>query len=89
VPLFYFLGHFFLAHLLTIPLALVTYGRAAFLINPAPSMGGSMKLFPEHYGYPLWVVYAMWLAVVAMMYPACLWFARLKERNRVWWLSYL
>jgi uncharacterized membrane protein len=88
VPLFYFLVHFFVLHLLTIPFAFLRYGTAAFLLNPSPSMGGPM-LYPPDYGYPLWVVYAVWLAVVALLYPLCLWFARLKERRRAWWLSYL
>jgi uncharacterized membrane protein len=89
VPLFYFLLHFLLIHLLTIPLALWKYGHAGFLLNPLPSIGGSAKLFPPEFGYPLWVVYAVWISVVVMVYPACLWFMRVKERRRDWWLSYL
>jgi uncharacterized membrane protein len=89
VPLFYFLVHFFVIHLLTIPFAIFRYGHAAFLLNPMPSVGGAMDLYPPDFGYPLWVVYAVWVAVVAMLYPLCLWFARLKERRRDWWLGYL
>ena len=89
VPLFYFLLHFLLIHVLTIPFALVHYGRAAFLLNPTPNMGGSANLYPPAYGYPLWVVYAVWVSVVVMLYPACLWFARLKARRKDWWLGYL
>lgn len=84
VPLFYFLVHIFVIHLLTIPFALLRYGHAGFLLSPQPSMGD-----PADYGYPLWVVYAIWIGVVAMLYPLCLWFARLKERRGDWWLSYL
>lgn len=89
VPLFYFILHLFAIHILTIPLALLRYGHAGFLLHPLPSMGGDAKLFPPNYGYDLWVVYMLWFTVVAMMYPVCLWFARLKERRRDWWLSYL
>ena len=88
VPLFYFLVHFYVLHLLTIPFAFLRYGTAAFLLNPSPSMGGT-ALYPPDYGYPLWVVYAVWIAVVVLLYPVCLWFARLKERRREWRLSYL
>jgi len=35
------------------------------------------------------VVYALWLVVVAALFPACLWFSRLKQRRRSWWLGYL
>lgn len=89
VPLFYFLVHLFVIHTLAIPLALVRYGKTAFLLNPLPSMGGASNLYPPDYGYDLWVVYALWITVVALLYPLCLWFARLKERRSDWWLSYL
>jgi len=89
VPLFYFLVHFFVIHLLTIPFALVRYGHAAFLLNPLPSVGGDAKLYPPDFGYSLAVVYAVWIVVVTLLYPMCLWFSRVKERRDDWWLSYL
>jgi uncharacterized membrane protein len=89
VALFYFVVHFLLAHLLTIPLALLRYGHAAFLLSPLPSMGGPANLYPPGFGYSLGGVYLIWIAVVALMYPVCLWFARLKARRRDWWLSYV
>jgi len=89
VPLFYFLLHLFIIHGLTIPFALVRYGHAGFLFGPLPSAGGSAELFPPHYGYSLWTVYLVWIGVVVMTYPLCSWFARLKERKRSPWLSYL
>lgn len=89
VPLFYFLVHMFVIHALTFPFALIRYGRVAFLLNPAPSIGGPANLYPPNYGYPLWIVYAVWVTVVALLYPLCLWFARLKERRSDWWLSYI
>ena len=89
VPMFYFLVHFLVIHLLTIPFALVRYGHAAFLLNPLPSIGGEAKLYPPDFGYSLAVVYAVWIGVVALLYPMCLWFSRVKERRDDWWLSYL
>jgi hypothetical protein len=89
VPLFYFLLHFFVIHALTIPLALFRYGHAGFLLHPFPSMGGPVESFPSDFGYPLGVVYTVWMGVVLSIYPLCLWFARVKERRRDWWLSYL
>ncbi len=89
VPLFYFLVHFFLIHLLTIPFAFLRYGRIGFMFDPLPSLGGDMNLYPKDFGYPLWVVYVVWISVVVSLYPLCLWFARLKERRSDWWLSYL
>lgn len=39
--------------------------------------------------FDLWVVYLVWILVVALLYPACRWFAGVKARRRDAWLSYL
>ena len=41
------------------------------------------------YGVGLPVIYLVWLAVVAALYPLCRRYAELKARSRAWWLSYL
>jgi uncharacterized membrane protein len=89
VPLFYFIVHLYVIHALTFLFALVSYGTVGFLRNPLPSLGGSAALYPSGYGYDLTVVYVVWLLVVALMYPPCLFFARLKDRRRERWLSYV
>jgi len=89
VPFFYYILHMLLAHLSAIALNFVRYGRASFLLIAPPSMGSPSELFPPDYGFPLWTVYAVWLAVLILLYPACFWFARLKQRRHDWWLSYL
>lgn len=89
VPFFYYILHLAVAHLIIIGMNFVRYGRAPFLLMAPPSMGGDAKLFPANYGYPLWAVYAVWIVVLALLYPPCRWFARLKLRRRDWWLSYL
>jgi uncharacterized membrane protein len=89
VPLFYFVGHFFLAHLLAFVLAEVRYGYGAFALNPAPSMGAPRELFPPGYGYSLPQTYLIWIAVVLMMYPLCIWYSRYKQAHSYWWLRYL
>ena len=91
VPLFYFILHFYLAHAAAALLAFIRYGGAAraFVFHPVPSMGGPSELFPPRFGYDLWVVYAVWAAIVVALYPVCRWFARIKAKRRDWWLSYL
>lgn len=89
VPFFYFVTHIALIHLVAVVLGFLRYGAQSFLLVPAPSMGGPSKMFPPGYGYSLWVVYVVWLGVVAALYPLCRWFADLKQRKRSWWLSYL
>ena len=88
-PLFYFIVHFFSIHALLVLLTWLRYGNAPFLFLPLPQLGGSRQLFPPDFGYSLWVVYAVWIGIVALMYPLCRWFAQLKARRKDWWLSYL
>jgi hypothetical protein len=52
-------------------------------------MGSPSKLFPPDYGFPLWTVFAVWIAIVLLLYPACRWFASVKQSHHEWWLSYL
>ncbi|MFY9904242.1 MAG: heparan-alpha-glucosaminide N-acetyltransferase domain-containing protein [Terriglobales bacterium] len=89
VPFFYYIAHLLAAHVIAVAMNFVRYGRASFLLLPPPSMGSPGRLFPPNYGYPLWTVYAVWIAVLLLLYPACLWFARVKQRHHEWWLSYL
>ena len=91
VPLFYFVLHFFAAHAAIVVPAVASYGSAAlgYMFQPVPSMGGPATLFPADFGFELWVAYAVWLAIVAGLYPLCRWFSGVKERNRAWWWSYI
>jgi uncharacterized membrane protein len=91
VPLFFFVVHFLAAHLAAVALSFARYGRAAsaFVFNPILSMGGPKEIFPAGFGWNLWVVYAVWAAIVVGLYPACKWFAGVKGRRREWWISYL
>jgi uncharacterized membrane protein len=89
VPLFYFVVHLYVIHALTFALALVRYGDVSFLWQPLPSLGGALDAYPAGYGYDLSVVYVVWLIVVALMYPACVWLGRLKETRASALLSYI
>jgi uncharacterized membrane protein len=40
-------------------------------------------------GFDLPIVYLAWALVLAILYPACRWFAGVKRRRSDWWLSYL
>ena len=91
VPLFYYVGHFLLAHLVTSLMVWWRYGdfSLAFLSGPFPSMGGARDAFPPDFGWPLWVVYVVWIGVVLAMYPLCRWYARVKSERRSWWVHYV
>jgi uncharacterized membrane protein len=81
VPLFYYLLHLPLLHLGAGIAAFARYGPAAARFTPLN--------LPADFGYGLPVVYAVWIAAVVLLYPACAWFARLKSRRKDVWLSYL
>jgi len=82
VPLFFYVLHIALAHLAAGLLAMsMGFGTAV--------LGGFFLSFPPRWGVGLGGVYAAWLFVIATLYPACLWFADLKERRKDWWLYYL
>jgi len=83
VPLFYYLLHLPLIHLLAILVSLPHYKPALgsfYYSRPAVGSG---------YGHDLWVVYAVWIASVLCLFPLCRWFASVKQRRKDAWLSYL
>jgi hypothetical protein len=91
-PLFYFVAHFFAAHLVAMALAFLRYGATAwtFVRHPVPSMGGPRLLYPPDFGYDLWVAYVVWMGIVLALYPACRGVAAWKaRREKKWWVSYL
>ena len=86
VPLFFYLLHTPLIHGAAAAAAWFRYGHFEFLTrNPTPQ--GKIFLPPD-YGYPLHIVYIVWICVILVLYPACKWFAALKQRRRDVWLSY-
>jgi uncharacterized membrane protein len=83
VPLFYYIGHIYVAHALAVVLGLVQLRelrRFPVVSDPAS--------VPQVFGVPLWGVYCCWIAVVLLMYTPCRWFARLKQERTDWWLGY-
>lgn len=77
VPLFYFVLHFYLIHLLLFAMVFLqgfTTADLVFGFNFGRPASGS--------GLPLWAVYGVWMALVIAMYPLCRWYGRYKERNK-------
>ena len=87
VPMFYYVVHLYLIHALALLAALATGFNASDMvfntwITDSPNLRG--------YGFSLTVVYLVWIAVVAIIFPLCLWYDRYKVAHREkWWLSYL
>lgn len=88
VPLFYYIVHWYVLHLIALFMAWARYGRFDFVFDVPPALPIS-RGYPAGYGYDLWVVYVIWAALVVGMYFVCRWFAGVKSRKRSAILSYL
>lgn len=80
VPLFFYVIHLPMLQL-SAGLFLIARGGVAAIEAAVRSGRGT--------GLSLPAVYLVWLLVLAVLYPACRWFAGVKSRRRDWWLSYL
>ena len=88
VPMFYYALHFALIHLLAVALCYARYGEAHWMFE-SPDLAHYPFSAPPGWGLSLPVVYGIWIGVVLAIYPACRWFAGLKQRRHDAWLSYL
>ena len=89
VPLFFYILHLYLIHLLAV-IAVVLSGRPwtdmVLPLNPnakdAPWLAG--------YGFSLAATYLWWIGIVLLLYPLCRWYDNYKTNHKEkWWLSYL
>ena len=85
-PLFFYLIHLPLIHGAAVVYALAVYGSADWLTD-APGWGRTPK--PGDYGFGLAGVYAVWVTVLVVTYPACVWFTRKKRESKSLLLRYL
>ena len=76
VPLFYYILHIYLVHGLGLIASLLFFHSA--VVTPF-----------NHPGFGLWVVYAVWLFAIVVLYFPCRWFMNIKKSHHQWWLSYL
>ena len=87
VPMFYYLLHLYLIHVLALIAAMLTGYEASDMVfntwvTNSPNLIG--------YGFSLWVVYIVWIGVVVILYPLCKWYDAYKAKQRhKWWLSYI
>jgi uncharacterized membrane protein len=87
VPMFYYLLHVPLIHLIAVMVCYARYGQAHWMFESDTLRNFPMS-FPPGWGYSLPVIYMIWALVVLALYPLCSWFADLKRRRGDAWLSY-
>lgn len=85
---FYYILHFYLAHLLC---AIFFFIRGHSLQDGINALQNLPFLFTiPGEGYSLAIVYLVWAFVVISLYPLCKWYDKYKTNNKEkWWLSYL
>jgi uncharacterized membrane protein len=85
VPLFYYVLHLYLLHLMAIAVSLAFHQP----IWHGTVIADSAQR-PLGYGHGLPFIYAMWILAVAFLYLPCRWFMEFRSSHRNWtWLSYL
>ena len=87
VPMFYYILHFYLIHVLVV----IGFYVQGFPNSQIATPNSPFLFRPSDFGYNLGAVYLIWLFVVVVLYPLCKKYDRYKtaNANRKWWLSYL
>ena len=81
-PFAFYVAHLYLIHTFAVAFGVIQgFDAGEFLTYGF--------FFPKGYGVGLLGAYAVWLLVIAMLYPLCKWVAAVKDRRQDWWLSYL
>jgi len=88
VPLFFFVVHFYLIHLLAVAACYLRFGNVSGMFR-SPDLGHFPFTAPPGWAASLPIIYLLWAAVVLALYPLCRWYAGVKRRRKDWWLSYL
>jgi uncharacterized membrane protein len=89
VPLFFYILHLFLIHLLAI-IAVVASGRPWTDMIFTSLQNAKDSPWLKGYGYSLAGTYLVWIVVILLLYPLCRRYDRYKSSHKEkWWLSYL
>jgi len=86
VPLFYYLLQFLVAHILAV---LISYAAGKSIEHLFLNFPASATNVPPDAGFPLSVVYAVWLVGLLILYPLCRWYGVLKQHRRHFPFNYL
>jgi uncharacterized membrane protein len=88
VPMFYYLLHIPLIHLIAVAVCYARYGHVHWMFE-SPNVMQFPVTPPPGWGLSLPIVYLLWASVVIALFPLCRWFAGVKQRRSDAWLSYL
>lgn len=89
VPFFYYVMHILIIHLFAVFLLLIMGNDWTIMIISMEKFSPEFTGFRE-YGYSLWMVYVVWIIIIAILYPICKRYMVYKRNHReYWWLGYL
>jgi len=81
VPLFFYLLHIPLIHAIAVIYSYLAFGAATWLTSgPVIFWDVALPGSPPSYGFALPGVYAIWIAVIAALYPVCRWYGARRLR---------
>jgi len=84
VPFFYYVLHLFIIHIF----CMIAFFASGYGVNEIVPRDVPFFFRPRTFGFELWVVYCVWIAIVIILYPLCRWYNRYKATRSHWWLSY-
>jgi uncharacterized membrane protein len=88
VPMFYYILHIYVIHLVALVASAVTPGQDWSIWLLKDPIWFTKDL--QGYGFSLPVAYLFWITIVAALYPLCKWYDGYKQSHKEkWWLSYL
>jgi uncharacterized membrane protein len=86
VPMFYYVLHIYLIHLMAIVAAWILHQPVAWLWH----WDFILQPIPAGYGHGLPFIYLMWITALLILYVPCRWYVEFKRQHREWrWLSYV
>lgn len=88
VPLIAYIAHVYVVHAVAFASRVATGQDTSGMFNFIHNVVFDQDKLAAS-GFPLWYVYPAWIAVLAIIYPLCRWWAHVKRTRRDWWLSYL
>ncbi len=87
VPMFFYIVHIYVIHLLALFAAVLTGFKASDMYV---DLWVTMQPGLQGYGFNLGIVYGIWVLLIVALYPLCAWFDNYKSNHREkWWLRYL
>src|SRR5258705_3830672 len=78
VPMFYYLAHILLIHVLAVVAALITGYPEMIVLNNGVNAVTAL----QGYGFNLMSVYLLWIAHILILFPMCKWFDRYKRAHQ-------